>query len=109
VAEGHGGLAFLAAFGFALLATLSKPVLNGAGVAYFFARDAGNRHDLLLSRSGRLAHRQGEQIQERIELEQLQRLGGAELEAGVRRDHQHGPVLHPGVLLQKAVDAVARS
>ena len=35
--------------------------------------------------------------------ENLKGLGGAELEAVVRRDHQHGPVLNPGVLLQKAI------
>jgi hypothetical protein len=41
LAEGHGS--------FALLATLSKSVLNDAGVADFFAGDAGDHHELLLS------------------------------------------------------------
>ncbi len=66
------------------------------------------------------SHRQGEQIQKRIELgpaaellkvqphhlllqEHLQRLGGAELEAAVGRDHQHRPVLHLWLLLQKPI------
>ena len=65
-------------------------------------------------------HRQGEQVQQRIEIrllaqllqvephhlllqEHLQRLGGAELEAAVGRNHQHSPVLHLVLLLQKAV------
>ena len=33
----------------------------------------------------------------------MQRLGGAELEAAMGRDHQHGPVLHLGLLLKKSI------
>jgi hypothetical protein len=35
--------------------------------------------------------------------EQPKRLGGAEVLPVVGRNHQHGPVLHLGVLLQKPV------
>ena len=33
----------------------------------------------------------------------MQCLGGAELEAAVGRDHQHGPVLYLGLLLEEPI------
>jgi hypothetical protein len=67
---GFAGLSLLQA----ILAALGEPVLNGAGVADFFAGDAGDHHDLLLSRSGRLAHRQREQVEQGIEIGLLAQL-----------------------------------
>ena len=141
---------FLAAFGFALLAALSKPVLYRPGVADLLKGKAGDHHDLLrteereplsqhrqhnrvqiraagedlLTAGGQLAlgsQRQGEQVQQRIEiwllaqllqadpvhflqncLQQPGRIGWSQSQAVMGRNHHHLQVLHPGVTLYKA-------
>jgi hypothetical protein len=53
-------------------------------MADLFAGDAGDHHHLLL-------------------LDETAMVGGAELEAAMGHDHQHGPVLNLRLLLQKAI------
>jgi len=72
-----------------------EAVAAGAGVM----KGAIKEHEAILSALQACQYAEAKQLIQ----EHLQRLGWAQPEAAVGRDHQHRPVLHLGLLLQKPI------